>query len=145
MCSLMESEPSGGLHLELPLDLWQRIFASLSTKEWAMASGTCRAFRGIELGILDMDVTSHGALKSAGKHWQASTKLSLDIKPPFDYNFLPTEVLALGDLKFLKVSAHSCAAGSEFAFLMWLGSFLSNCRASQVFKLDCVHALPFLP
>ncbi|CAL8471270.1 g10812 [Coccomyxa elongata] len=61
--SLMESEPSGGLPLDLPLDLWQRIFASLSTEEWAMASGTCRAFRDIELGVLDMDVSSHDALR----------------------------------------------------------------------------------
>ena len=136
----MESEPSDGLYLELPSDVWERVFALLSTKEWAMASGTCRAFRGIKLGVVDMDVSSHGALRWAAKHWQASSKLSLNCKASFDYSFLPPEVLTLGDLQFLKVSG-----GSEHALPMWIGSLLSNCRALEVLMLDFVYPLPFLP
>lgn len=140
----MESKRPGGFALSLPLELWQRILTFLSTKEWAKASGTCRAFRGIQLDVIDLDVKSHNALGWAGKQWHACSKLSLNLKAGFDCAYLPPEVAALGDLAVLRVF-HSGVLGNSEAFPMWLGSLLSNCRALQALVLSSVQALPFLP
>lgn len=140
-CAAVRQVPSDGLHLKLPLDLWQRIFALLSPKEWAKVSGTCRFFRGIQLGVLDMHVNSHNALRWAGKHWQASVRLGLVFKSGFEFSCLPPEVLALGNLQLLRVSAVT----TDEACPMWLGSLLTSCKALQVLFIDCGYALPFLP
>ena len=67
----------------LPEELWQQISSLMTTKEWTMASGACKALQNLQPKQLKVDNygSSVSALTWLTKHWREADSIEIDIPP----------------------------------------------------------------
>ncbi|EIE20673.1 hypothetical protein COCSUDRAFT_43619 [Coccomyxa subellipsoidea C-169] len=65
----------------LPEELWQQISSLMTTKEWTMASGACKALQNLQPKQLKVDNygSSVSALTWLTKHWREAESIEIDI------------------------------------------------------------------
>ena len=66
--------------LQLPCEIWSLISEPLTTKEWARASGTCKATAAVKPRILIHVPKDHAELKWICSRWAEAGSLGLDLR-----------------------------------------------------------------
>ncbi len=135
----------------LPEELWQQISSLMTTKEWTMASGACKALQNLQPKQLKVDNygSSVSALTWLTKHWREAESIGIDISSDVssaDPKSIPGSALECQalDLTHLRRFDLSCGDGSgggdEFEqpgpqWLPWLSAILQRAQGLNILHL----------
>lgn len=134
---------------QLPCEVWSLISEPLTTKEWARASGTCKATAAVKPRILIHMPKDHAELKWICSRWAEAGSLGLDLRTPGLLEFATVHMIIRSLQQMPSMHAQQLALSchtAQSAGVQYVQKLLAAAPNLRMLSLNtaCIPALPAL-